>query len=348
MGRAYHPLRELLLARSREFFREPETVFWVYVFPLILMAGLGLAFAERGEPEIWVRVSAGTAAEAEELARQLGEQPGFVVEKTPLEEVEALGKEQRWDITVIRRDGLLEYRYDRSHPEGRLARLLVDEILQKAAGREDPLPSRVELVETPGSRYIDWLVPGLLGMNIMGGGLWGVGFVAVDMRLRKLLKRLRATPMRRSDFLVSLIGCRFIFLVPEMAAILLGGYLLFGTRVEGALLSVAAIVAVGAASFASLGLLLASRAQRIETISGLLNASMLPMWLLSGVFFPSERFPDAMQPVIQALPLTQLNAALRAVILEGSALHELWVPLLILTLWGGIAFPLALKLFRWR
>ena len=348
MGKTYHPLKELFLSRTREFFREPQTVFWVYVFPMILIMGLGLAFSRKGEEQIWVRVGATTTAELEEISSTLKAQPGFVVETIGLDEIEGAEDIQKWDLTVVGKEDSLAYHFDEIRSESRMAYLRVDRVLQEARGRHDPTPATIVHLEAPGSRYIDWLVPGLMGMNIMGGGLWGVGFVAVDMRIRKLLKRFRATPMKRSDFLISLVSCRFLFLIPEMTLILLMGYLVFGTRVRGDLLSVVVVVFIGAASFAGLGLLLACRARRIETISGLMNAAMLPMWLLSGVFFPSERFPDAMQPVIQALPLTQLNTALRGVILQGSVAYELWQPLLILCLWGGLAFPLALTWFRWK
>jgi ABC transporter DrrB family efflux protein len=200
----------------------------------------------------------------------------------------------------------------------------------------------------PGSRYIDFLIPGLLGMNLMGSGMWGVGFVIVDMRVRKLLKRLVATPMRKSDFLMSMIGARLIYVIPELVIVLGAGVMVFGIVIRGSLLSILALCFLGAMTFSGLGLLVASRAQRIETISGLMNLVQLPMWLFSGIFFSSERFPAAFQPLVQALPLTQLNNAFRAVILEGASLTSQIRSLSILALWGGISFFLALRWFRWN
>ena len=345
------PLRELFLSRLRQFFREPETIFWVYVFPLLLMAGLGLAFGERSSVRIRVAVAAGEASELERLAgaleRASTDDAEIVVERlAPGEAIE--DRDQRFDLAVIGRGGSLEYRFDPARQQSRHAHAVVDRVLQESAGRSDPLPAAVREVREPGSRYIDWLIPGLLGLNIMGGGLWGIGFVTVDMRIRKLLKHLQATPMRRSDFLLSLIGARLFFLIPETAAILLAGRFFFGLEVRGGLGALALVVLLGGCCFASLGLLIASRAQKLETISGLLNAVMLPMWLLSGVFFASRRFPDAMQPVIEALPLTQLNHALRGVILEGHGAPAEWPALAVLVAWGAVAFPLALRCFRWR
>ena len=203
-------------------------------------------------------------------------------------------------------------------------------------------------MDEPGARYIDFLVPGLLGMNLMGGGLWGVGFVIVDMRVRKLLKRFVATPLKRSDFLWAIIGGRLVFMVPELVVILGAGALLFRVAVKGNLLSIIVLTLVGALSFSGLGLLVASRAQRIETVSGLMNLIMLPMWLFSGIFFSADRFPRVFQPFVQALPLTQLNNALRALILEGASLFSQMIPMVVLLLWGGISFVCALRWFRWN
>lgn len=212
----------------------------------------------------------------------------------------------------------------------------------------DPVATEDEEVTAPGSRYIDFLVPGLIGMNLMGGGLWGIGFVLVDMRVRNLLKRLLATPMRRSDFLLSMIGVRVLFFIPEMFFLLFVAALIFEIPIRGSLLSVAFLAWIGSMSFAGLGLLVACRAKRLETVTGLMNLVMLPMWLTSGVFFSSERFPDFLQPFIRALPLTQLNDALRAIILDGAGLWTQTGPMLILLAWGSVSFLLALKWFRWN
>jgi len=184
-------------------------------------------------------------------------------------------------------------------------------------------------------------------MGLMGGGLWGVGFVIVDMRIRKLLKRFIATPMKKYQFLAGIMLSRFLFMVPEIAILLLFARIAFGVRVQGSLLAVMFFVFLGAFTFAGIGLLVASRAKSLETVSGLMNLVMLPMWVLSGIFFSSERFPAAVQPVIKILPLTPLINALRAVILEGHSLFQLWPQIVILAVWGLVTFVLSLRWFRW-
>jgi len=240
------------------------------------------------------------------------------------------------------------YRFDPTRAESRLARRLVDDVLQRGAGRTDPLATRDVAVRTPGSRYIDWLVPGLLGMNIMSTGLWGLGFSIVTARTRKLLKRLVAAPMRRRDYLLAQLGGRLVFLAAEAGALVGFGRLAFGVPMEGRWLALGAVCLIGALSFGGIGLLVASRARTVEAVSGLLNLVMLPMWLLSGVFFASSNFPAAMQPFIEVLPLTALNESLRAVMLEGAGLASVGRQLSLLAGWGVLGFAAALRIFRWR
>ena len=226
------------------------------------------------------------------------------------------------------------------------ARSQVDDALQTAAGRTSPLKTEATQSSEPGARYIDFLIPGLLGMNLMNSGMWGIGFAVVDMRQRKLLKRFVASPMRRTDFLLALGSSRLVLMIIEVALLLGFGVLVFHMKVEGSLLAILLVAALGAVSFGGVGLLTASRAQKIESVSGLINLVMMPMWIFSGVFFSYERFPQVIQPLIKALPLTALNDALRAIILQGASLGSQWVPVAIMAIWGGLSFVIALKWFR--
>jgi ABC-type multidrug transport system permease subunit len=254
----------------------------------------------------------------------------------------------KYDLIVESQlDGAVQYHYDPARPESVLSHSEVDDALQTAAGRKDPLHTSTVASTEPGSRYIDFLIPGLLGMNLMNAAMWGIGFALVDMRQRKLLKRFVGTPMRRSDFLLALTSSRLVLMLIEVALMLAFGVLVFHMRVLGSLLTIVLIGAAGALSFGGLGLLTASRAQKIESISGLINLIMMPMWIFSGVFFSYERFPVKLQPLIKALPLTALNDALRATILQGASLGAQTSRLLILLAWGGVSFLLALCWFRW-
>jgi ABC-2 type transport system permease protein len=344
-GGAYPPLVELTLARLREFVREPEALFWVFVFPILMACALGVAFRSRGEEPIVVGVM--RTAEDSAVAATLRRAPGMTVrDLAPDEVARAL---QRADVQVVVEPASPPvYHLDPTRAESRLARRAVDDVLQRAAGRADAFAAREAPIEAIGSRYIDWLLPGLLGMNIMSTGLWGLGFSIVQARTRKLLKRLIAAPMRRRDYLLAQLFGRLVFLVIEVGALVLFGYFAFGVPLHGPVWILAGTCLLGAVAFGGIGLLVASRARTIEAVSGLLNLVMLPMWVLSGVFFSSANFPAAMQPFIQALPLTALNDALRAVMLEGATAPSIAGELAILATWGLAGFVVALRIFRWR
>ena len=345
---ADHPLVQLTRVRYREFFREPEAVFWVFIFPVLLAAGLGIAFRNRAPERTSVAVMA-RASTAAGLADALRRAPD--VEVSLLSDsaaAEALRTGEVALVVVPAPDGRVEYRYDDTRPESRIARLVADDALQRAAGRRDPAPVSERLVHERGSRYIDFLVPGLLGMNLMGSGIWGVGFAIVDARKKRLLKRLIATPMSRPQFLASFVLSRLTLLVIEVGLLLGFGTLVFGVPLRGSLVLLVMICLVSSLAFTSLGLLVASRVQTMEGASGLMNLVMLPMWIFSGVFFSASRFPDPLQPFIQALPLTAVVDALRANILRGAGWEIIAPEIAIILAWLGLSFLLALKLFRWR
>jgi ABC-type multidrug transport system permease subunit len=335
------------MARMLELKREPEVVFWVFVFPLLLATGLGIAFRNKPPDASSVAIVSG----AERAAALLQRSPRHSSFKVDVQDEEGARKGFRlgkYDL-VIEPDGAggLRYRYDPARPESVLARAQVDEALQAAAGRKDIVATSEVTSSEPGSRYIDFLIPGLLGMNLMNSGMWGIGFALVDMRQRKLLKRFVGTPMRRGDFLLALLSSRLVLMIIEIGLLLTLGVLVFHMKVLGSLFVILLIGAAGAMCFGGVGLVTASRAQKIESVSGLMNLVMMPMWIFSGVFFSYERFPAVVQPLIKALPLTALNDALRASILEGTPLIHQWPRLLVMALWGGISFVLALKWFRW-
>jgi len=344
-GGAFSPLVELTTARLREFVREPEALFWVVVFPILLAFALGIAFPNRGEQPVLIGVEQTDGAEA--LARTLQAARGIRARLVRPADAERALRNGEAQLVVVP-GAPPTYRYDPTRTESRLARLVVDSALQRASGRTDAWQAGEEHVDNVGSRYIDWLIPGLLGMNIMGTGLWGIGFAIVQARTKKLLKRLVATPMRRSQYLLAHLLARLVFLGVEVGALLVFARLAFGVPIRGSLLTLVGIAVVGALSFGGLGLLLASRARTLEAISGLMNVVTLPLWVLSGVFFSSANFPAAMQPVIRVLPLTALNDALRAVMLDGAPARALGGEVAVMAAWGLGSFAIAVKIFRWR
>ena len=341
-------LAQLTLVRFKEFLREPEAVFWTFAFPVILAFGLGIAFRNRPADVLVIGVVSGTPA-GDSIAARLASTSGLKVKA--MSEDAAARALRTGEVALVAsagENGGIEYSYDDTRPDGRSARALTDDALQRAAGRRDPVPIADRQVREKGSRYIDFVVPGLLGMNIMGGGIWGLGFSIVEARRRNLLKRLVSTPMRRAHYLASFLFSRFFFLILEVAVLVGSAALFFDVPVRGSLLQLLVVCVLAALSFGGLGLLIASRARTIEGVSGLMNLTMMPMWVLSGVFFSSANFPQAAQPFIKALPLTATNDALRATMLQGAGWGAVAPQIAVIVVWLVLTFTLALRLFRWR
>lgn len=373
--KSFHPLVELTLARVREFLREPEVIFWVFVFPVLLVFALGIAFRNTGPQKIRIGIERGETNSSASSALAGALARSAEIEAVELSPAEATQELRSGKVALVVRPSVegqaaerveggtadegnvsvstlptrsFSYRYDPTRPESLQARMLVDDAIERAAGRTDVAQAKDETFTEPGARYIDFLIPGLLGMNLMGSGLWGVGFAVVNARTKKLLKRFAATPMRRSHYLLSFVLSRLFFLALEVAVVIAFARLTFGFRVRGSFIEMAFLLLLGALTFAGVGLLVASRPKTIEGVSGLMNLVMMPMWLLSGTFFSSARFPQIFQPFIKALPLTALNDSLRAVMNDGASVAGSWVAVCVLLAWCALSFIIALKIFRWQ
>jgi len=338
---------QLTLVRFREFIRQPEAVFWTFVFPILLAVGLGLAFRSRAPDKVKVGVVATQPAAASVIA-SLKKDSSLIVE-TMTDSAAALAlRTAKVALLVVPENGGVRYVYDPQRSESANARLITDRAIQIGGGRTDPVKVTERRVTERGSRYIDFVIPGLLGMNLMGSGVWGIGFAIVDSRGKRLLKRFMATPMSRAEYLMSFLFSRLFFLILEVVTLLGFGALVFKVPMRGSFGELSVICLLSALAFGALGLLIASRARTVEGVSGLMNFVMLPMWIFSGVFFSSSNFPSLVQPIIRILPLTAVNDSLRANMLEGTPITALGFQLAVIVGWLLLSFVLALKLFRWR
>ncbi len=331
-------IKQIALTTFREFVRTPEALFWTYGFPLLMVVVLGLAFKNASPLPLPIAVVQGESAA---LVSVLQQNPRLQVDVLPLAQAEAGFVRGKYLCLVSGQVDQADIQLDESRPDTELARLLVQQSLT------DKAPVQINQISQPGSRYIDWLLPGLIALNLLGAGLWGIGFNLVQMRVRQTLRRLMVTPMRRSEFLLAFILSRLVLVIPESAAIMTFGVLTFGVPVQGSLVLIFLIILLSALSFSGLGLLVASRAQTTEGISGLMNLVMLPMWLLGGIFFSSERFPDYLQPLVRVLPISHANEALRQVMLSGEGLSAVAGNLWYLASFALVCFVLALRFFRW-
>jgi ABC-type multidrug transport system permease subunit len=347
-------IRELALSRWRTFYREPGTMFWTFLFPIVMSVVLGVAFRTRKPEPVTVVVRDGPGAAR--MMTLLARSPDVDAKLAAPRDAEEALRTGKVTVLVAANEGAEHdggvvsptLRFDPARPESRLGRALVHDAIERGLGRADVAVTKDEIVTEPGARYIDFLIPGLVGMGLMSSGLWGIGFSLAEMRTRKLLKRLVATPMRRSDFLLSFMVVRALLLAVELPPLLFFAYFVFDVGVNGSLVTLALVALTGALTFAMLGLLVASRAENPQIVSGLINVLSFPMLLCSGVFFSTANFPPWAQPIIEALPLTALIDALRAVMIEGAGLSHVTVSLAIMGAWGLGAFGGAMTLFRWR
>jgi ABC-type multidrug transport system permease subunit len=335
-------LYQLTMVRFRLFLREPEAIFWIFFFPILLAVGLGIAF--RNRPADVLQVGATTAQLTQALTRGKGLTAATMDEAAG---TRALATGQILLLAIQRADGVA-YKYDDTNPDARTTRMVVDQAIQTAAGRREAVRADNELVHETGARYIDFVVPGLLGMNLMGSAMWGLGFSIVDSRQKKLLKRLVASPMLRWQYLSSFLLSRLAMLIIEVAAFLGFARLAFGVPFRGSLWELGILCVLTSLVFSALGLLVASRARTMEAVSGLMNVVMLPMWILSGVFFSATRFPAVIQPLVRALPLTAAIDAMRGNMLQGMNLGQMVAQVGILLAWFVVPFAVSLRIFRWR
>ncbi len=342
-----HPVIELTLARFREFLREPEAVFWTFIFPILLATGLGIAF--RSRPADHAKIAVLQSERGAAIEELLTRDSSLTIETLDdSASARALRVGEIALLVVPAAAETIEYRFDPARTEARTARLLVDRALQRGAGTVGAVPVRDSYISERGSRYIDFVVPGLLGMNIMGSSVWGIGFAIVDARRKRLLKRFVATPMRRPHYLLSFLLMRLTLMIIEVTVITAFAALVFGVPLRGAIWQLTIVAIVSALAFGGIGLFIAARARTIEGASGLMNVVMLPMWVGSGVFFSASNFPNTIQPFIQALPLTAAVDAFRANMLQGGAWNAVGPELVILAVWFTIPFIAALRLFRWQ
>jgi ABC-2 type transport system permease protein len=339
----------LSAVRLKLFFREPGSLFWTFGFPLLVTVALGVAFRSQGPARSPVAIVAGPGAEG--VLAALSGRPGLSARV--VDDAEATRELRTGEalLAIAPSPGgaaaPLVFRYDPSRPEAHAARRLADDLLQAHAGRRDVVSTRDETAVARGGRYVDWLVPGLLGLQLLNGAMWGAAFNIVNARQRKLLKRLAATPMRRRHYLLSYRVSGLLFVPMQLLVLFAFARLTFGVVIQGSLLAVLGLALLGSWAFAGLGLLCAARAQNSETANGLINLVTLPMMVFSGVFFSASRFPSVLQPVIRLLPLSAFNEALRHVVNDGASIFAQGFPIAVLAVWTVVTSALAVRLFRW-
>lgn len=339
-------LLQQIKCRWREFRREPSAFFWVMFMPIMWMVALGFAFSEP-RPETY-GVGWEVTIQDTPLFKGTLEASPLVKLRDGLQE-ELVGRLKRGEVSVIVRwDGTtLVYQYDPKNPEAQRARNFVDQLVQTSAGRQDPITTQDQVVVAEGGRYTDFLIPGLLGLSIMTSSLFGVGMTIVSNRKENLLKRYVVTPMKPYEYIISHIIGRYMVLGFEFCAVMISGMLIFDFQIFGSAWTYLLVALLGAGAFTAIAMLCASRTRSIPTIGALVNLITLPMMMLSGVFFSKNNFPESAQGLLNILPLSALNDALRKVALEGLGIAQIGFELTVLGVYLVLGTILSTKLFKW-
>ncbi len=340
-------LWQLTKIRTLEFLRQKEAIFWTFFFPVLLSVGLGLAFRNKPAEKIPVAMderSDNASFVLEFLNHSSDLKASLVDEKQAREDL----RKGKYVAFASVKQGHFEIQFDPTHPDSRIARLALGQALQGIAGTKLVTEISEVKIATQGSRYIDFLLPGLIGMNILGSGMWGLSFAIVQARSKKLLKLFATTPMSRRNFLLAYVFSRIFFLLLSVAFVLAFGHFAFQIQIFGSFLHIACLSALGAMAFGSIGLLVAARVKSSESAQGWINLIIMPMWLLSGTFFSSSRFPDWLQPLIKILPLTAFNEAMRNIVNDGGTLLMNLSQLGILGAWCLLSMTLAIRFFEWQ
>ena len=327
----------VLIARNLEFWRDKSSLAWNFIFPVLLVAGFAVVFGDNNKAEFKIGVL------QPELQITISQHPFLqtrYLEFVPYQsEAVALRKLQHHQLDLLIDLPAGRYWLNDSSPKGYLAEKL---LLQLEPHAKKATVSGQQI------RYVDWALPGILGMNMMFSCLFGVGYVLVRYRKNSVLKRLQATPLTALEFIAAQVVSRLVIVLVIASSIYLGCNWLFDFVMLGSYLDLLLVTVFGAMAMISLGLLIASRSRSEELTGGLLNMASWPMMILSGVWFSLEGGPPALQWFADLLPLTHLVAAARAIMTDGAGLAELVYPLSVLTGMIGLFLSAAALLFRWQ
>jgi len=374
----FNQLWQLIVALFREIIREPGVLFWGILFPILMSAGLGLAFTKKADVTRKVAVinnseiaSAGTGAEVVSgflqncCERNLSEDKEawqwkyvikdeklgnsiFLFYSMPWKEAMQLLKRGTINVILLDRDGSVEYHFDPMNPDAQLTYLKLSNLF----GKSDIIPeknnSEIKPLTVSGTRYIDFLVPGLITMGVMMSCMWGISYGIIEKRSKKLLRRLVATPMKKSHFLIALITVRIAMNFIESAVLFFFSLIAFKITIQGDISTLIIMFLAGNIAFAGIAVFVSSNTSNTEVGNGLINFVVFPMMVLSGIFFSYQNFPEWSLPVIKNLPLTMLTDGIRSIFNEGAGYHEVALPIIILLTIGALFFSAGLKIFKWH
>jgi ABC-type multidrug transport system permease subunit len=350
-------LRELYLMHLREFFRDWEIILWSVLLPVAMAWVLGVAFVQKKVTTRQIAV-VGDLRQSSELREVINEIENRNISRpkksndhsvfrfTFTDREAALRLLRKGKIVLfieLSDEGVVRFHLDPANETSYLSYLILSRRLS-----QERVEMQLTPVSTHGNRYIDFLIPGLIALGIMNSCLWGIGYVIIEYRMKKLMRRMIATPVSRAVILASFFLSRMTINFVEAALLFLFGYLYFGFKLQGDIGSVLLLFVSGNIAFAGLAFLLASRADNTRTGNGVINAFSIPLMLASGIFFSYTNFPEAIQPLLQYSPLALLADAFRTIFNSVGESREILIPAAILNAFGVFCFSISLKIFRWH
>ena len=373
----FKQLWQLISALFREIIREPGVLFWGILFPILMSLGLGLAFTKKADVirkvaviNLADRSQAGSENSVSGFLENNCEKNVSAEKDTWLWKYtirdEKLGNsvflfyDMKWDeavrflkrgtinVLLLGRNDSIEYHFDPMNPDAQLTYLKLSSIVGKGEVQEVQTNSEIKPLTVTGTRYIDFLVPGLISMGVMMSCMWGISYGIIEKRSKKLLRRLVATPMKKSHFLIALMTVRITMNFIESSVLFLFALFAFKMTIQGNISALILMFLAGNIAFAGIAVLVSSHTSNTEVGNGLINFVVFPMMVLSGIFFSYQNFPDWSIPVIKNLPLTMLTDGIRSIFNEGAGYHEVALPILILTATGALFFGAGLKIFKWH
>jgi ABC-2 type transport system permease protein len=371
-------LWQLIAALFREIIREPGVLFWGILFPILMSLGLGLAFTKKADVTRKIAiinnsevVSAGTdtrvvaeflqkKCEANVSKEKDAWQWKYIIKDEKLGNSIFLFYSMQWkeamqllkrgtiNVILLDRNDSVEYHFDPMNPDAQLTYLKLGNIFGKGKILEERSNAEIKPLTVKGTRYIDFLVPGLITMGVMMSCMWGISYGIIEKRSKKLLRRLVATPMKKSHFLIALITVRIAMNFIESGVLFFFSLIAFKITIQGDISALIIMFLAGNIAFAGIAVFVSSHTSNTEVGNGLINFVVFPMMVLSGIFFSYQNFPDWSLPVIKNLPLTMLTDGIRSIFNEGAGYHDVALPILILLTVGALFFTAGLKIFKWH
>ncbi|MEI7500988.1 MAG: ABC transporter permease [Bacteroidota bacterium] len=372
-------LFQLIMSNIRELIREPGVLFWGIVFPILMSLGLGIAFTNTKDVVTNIAVigrthitggvsdSASVIREFLQLHKAGSEVKAngqysrtfilhddkmgnstFIFRANEWKEAMVLLKRGNINLVLDEKNGVVQYHFDPNNPDAQLAFLKLSKLFRSPGNLENEAGGEVLPLTVTGTRYIDFLIPGLIAMGVMMSCMWGVSYAIIERRSKKLLRRMVATPMKHSNFLIALITVRVLMNFVEGGLLFLFAFLAFGISIQGSIPAMLILFITGNFAFAGISVFISSNTAKTEIGNGLINAVSMPMMVLSGIFFSYHNFPGWSIPVIQKFPLTLMADGLRSIFIEGAGFSEVSMPILILSVTGLIFFVAGMKIFRWH